>query len=69
MEVDQQTYWNAEQSNMRKQLGYIDWVQDFLTLDFDHHPAFDDDVCAKAAIQFYGVVNEGNCLLSFHAHA
>ena len=69
MKVDQQAHGNFEQAKVRKQLRHIDWMHNFLTLSLDDHPAFDDNICAKTAVQLHGVVYQRNRLLPFDAQA
>jgi hypothetical protein len=48
VEIDQEPEVEIEQSEVREQLGVIDWVQGFLAFDLDDYLGVDNKIRAEA---------------------
>lgn len=54
---------------MGKQLGMIDWMQDFFAFEFDCDPAIHHEISSKAALQLDRFVDERNRFLLLYPQA
>ena len=53
VEIDQQAEVHIKQSQMRKPLDLVDWMECFFTFQFDDHSVSHDQVCSEPTIQLY----------------
>jgi len=68
VEVDQQPDRKVQQTEVRKKLRAVDWMQRFFALQFDYHQSIHQQVRTEAAFKLDRLIEQRHRLLLLYLH-